>query len=280
MNMPFINFRALAAALLFALSLSAVVVTGNVAAQDPPSQLPKPAGHINDLAEALDPATRQRLETVLENLKQKIGVRVVVATIKTVGSQDLYDYSLRVANEWNVGAPASKDKSVLVLIAADTGKFFSQVSRSARLSLPYGVVGDMGLRIRQKIESAGLSGALVEGLRTFVNAAGEQGNFDFASLDTQSGEVQIAQQQRPRTVQTPVPEPSANPEPTPAATPESTATAAPTATPEATPAAVPTETPSPEASKTPTPAEQPIEIPIAKPTDAPVGSPAPSETAS
>jgi uncharacterized membrane protein YgcG/tetratricopeptide (TPR) repeat protein len=280
MNMPFINFRALAAALLFALSLSAVVVTGKVAAQDPPSQLPKPAGHINDLAEVLDPATRQRLETVLENLKQKIGVRVVVATIKTVGSQDLYDYSLRVANEWNVGAPASKDKSVLVLIAADTGKFFSQVSRSARLSLPDGVVGDMGLRIRQKIESAGLSGALVEGLRTFVNAAGEQGNFDFASLDTQSGEVQIAQQQRPRTVQTPVPEPSANPEPTPAATPESTATAAPTATPEATPAAVPTETPSPEASKTPTPAEQPTETPIAKPTEAPVASPAPSEMAS
>ena len=209
MNVPFINRRTIVCALLFALSLSPFAIAEKAGAQD--AQLPKPAGHVNDLADALDSASRQRLETVLENLKQKIGLEFVVIVIKSAGSQDLYDYSLRVANDWNIGAPATKDKSILLLVAADTGKFFTQISRSARPSLPEGVVGDMGQRIRQKIESGGVSSALIDGIRTFVNSVGEQANFDFASLDTGKGEAQIAQQQRPRTVQSPVPEPSANP---------------------------------------------------------------------
>src|SRR6185437_10003793 len=219
-------------------------------------------GHVNDLAEALDSASRQRLETVLENLKQKSGLQFVVVVIKSAGTQDLYDYSLHVANDWNVGAPATKDKSILLLIAADTGKFFTQISRGARPSLPEGVVGDMGQRIRQKIESGGVSIALFDGIRTFVNTVGEPAKFDFASLDTQNGEAQIAQLQRPRTVQSPVPEPSANPEPTPTVTPESiAAVATPTATPEATPSATPAETPTPEVRPSSTPAEQPTETP-------------------
>jgi len=269
MNMPFINRRAIVCALLFVLSLSTFALAEKVAAQD--AQLPKPTGHVNDLAEALDSASRQRLETVLENLKQKSGLQFVVVVIKSAGTQDLYDYSLRVANDWNVGAPATKDKSILLLIAADTGKFFTQISRSARASLPEGVVGDMGQRIRQKIESGGVSSALFDGIRTFVNSVGESAKFDFVSLDTQNGEAQIAQQQRPRTVQTPVPEPSANPEPTPTVTPESIPGVA-------TPSATPAETPTPEVRPSSTPAEQPTETP--KPTETPAASPQPSETPS
>ena len=276
MNVPFINRRTIVCALLFALSLSTLAIAENAGAQD--AQLPKPTGHVNDLADALESASRQRLETVLENLKQKIGIQFVVAVVKSAGTQDLYDYSLRVANDWNVGAPATKDKSILLLVAADTGKFFTQISRSARLSLPEGVVGDMGQHIRQKIESGGVGIALFDGIRTFVNAVGEPAKFDFASLDTGNGEAQIAQQQRPRTVQSPVPEPSANPEPTPAATPESTPTVA--ATPAATPSVAPTEMPSPEVSPRATPAEQPTETPTVKPTETPAASPEPSETPS
>src|SRR5207248_683709 len=144
-----------------------------------------------------------------------------------------------------------------VLGAADTGKFFGQVSSSASPSLPEGVVGDMGQRIRQKIESGGVSIALFDGIRTFVNSVGEQAKFDFALLDTQNGEVQIAQQQRPRTVQSPVPEPSANPEPTPTAT--SKATLAVTATPKPTEKVAgnsrPSRTPSNKSSASPAAAD-------------------------
>ena len=296
MNVPFINRRAIVCALLFALSLTAATVARNVGAQE--GQLPKPTGHINDLAESLDAATRQRLETVLENLQEKIGVQLVVVTIKSAGAEDLYDYSLRIANDWSIGAPATKDKSVLLLIATDTGKFFTQISRSARLSLPDGVVGEMGQHIRQKIESGGLSIALFDGIRAFVDSVGAPAGFNFVAIDPQGGETRIAHLQRPRTVKTPVPEPSANPEPTPSATPESSPMVAPAPTPESTPAATPestptteatpsatpsatpTETPSPEASASPTPTEQPSETPREKPSETPAASPEPSETPS
>ena len=87
MNVPFINRRTIVCALLFALSFTTFAIAENVGAQD--AQLPKPTGHVNDLADALDSASRQRLETVLENLKQKIGIQFVVVVIKSAGTQDL-----------------------------------------------------------------------------------------------------------------------------------------------------------------------------------------------
>src|SRR5262252_5485035 len=159
-------------------------------------RLPKRTGHINDFADVLDAATRERLEAVLEKLKEKTHVDFAVATIKSSGSEDLYDYSLAVANDWKVGAPASTDRSLLVLIAADNGKFFTQVTRGARIYLPEGLVGEMGQHIRETIAGGNLSNALVSGVRVFVDKLGEMHDFDFASLDPQRGET-IAQAQRP-----------------------------------------------------------------------------------
>src|SRR6185369_2448080 len=99
-----------------------------------------------------------------------------------------------------------------------------------------GLVGEMGQRIREKIKGGGYNEALLTGVRVFVDRLGEINNFDFASLDPKRGET-IAQAQRPRTIQSPISEPSVKPQPTPAAadsaTPRSEATATPTASVEA-----------------------------------------------
>src|SRR5206468_8174976 len=111
---------------------------------------------------------------------------------------------------------ASGDRSLLIVIATDNGRFFSQVTRGARIYLPEGLVGETGQRIREQIAGSGYGNALMTGVRVFVDRLGELHNFDFASLDPQRGE-NIAQAQRPRTVQSPVSEPSENPQPTPTA---------------------------------------------------------------
>ena len=145
-------------------------------------------------------APKERLEAVLEKLKDKTHLDFVVATIKTAGSEDLYDYSLAVANNWKVGAPAGLDRSLLIVIAADNGKFFSQVTRGARIYLPEGLVGEMGQRIREKTADGSYGNALMTGVRAFIDRLGQEHSFDFASLDPQRGE-NVAQAQRPRTVQ-------------------------------------------------------------------------------
>ena len=125
------------------------------------TQLPKPAAHLNDFAEAVEETTRQRLEKVLENLEQKTGVKFVVVTIKTADAKDLYDYSLQLANDWNVGAPASRDKSVLLLITSENGKFFIQASRPVRAYLPDGLIGEMALRLRPKLDAGSYNDGLL-----------------------------------------------------------------------------------------------------------------------
>src|SRR5947207_8298643 len=147
MRLPFLNHRAIIFATLVAILLAASITHSRAQTQD---RLPKRAGHINDFAEVLDVPTKERLEAILEKLKDKIHFDFVVATVKSTGGEDLYDYSLAVANDWNVGAPASADKSLLIVIAADNGKVFSQVSRGSRLYLPEGLVGEIGQRMRDK----------------------------------------------------------------------------------------------------------------------------------
>src|SRR5439155_19162786 len=127
------NGRVTVFAFLFAVICFSTVILRSRAQE---TQIPKPSAHLNDFGEVIETTTRQHLEKVLENLEQKTEVNLVVAIVKSTGASDLYDYSLKLANEWNVGAPASRGKSVLLVIAADNGRFFAQACKSARQDLP------------------------------------------------------------------------------------------------------------------------------------------------
>jgi uncharacterized membrane protein YgcG/tetratricopeptide (TPR) repeat protein len=263
MKSPFHNHRAVAFVALVAVVISTMLAPHSRAgAQE--QRLQKRAGHVNDFAEVLDAPTKERLEAVLENLKEKTKLDFVLATIKSSGTEDLYDYSLAVANDWRVGTPAGTDRSLLVVFAADSGRFFSQVTRGARIYLPEGLVGEMGQRIRDRV-GGGASSALMAGVRVFVDRLGERQSFDFASLDPKHGE-EIAQLQRPRTIQSPISEPTV----TAASTPEATvarAEATPTAEPSATVSVIPkpTATPSARAMESPSPTETPSATPAENP---------------
>jgi tetratricopeptide (TPR) repeat protein len=269
----FINGRAIALVLIA--SFVALIWCG-ASSRAQVKRQSRPRGHIADEAEVLDSTTKSRIEKVLDNLKQRTEIDFVIVTVKDTGAETLYDYSLHLANDWNIGSMASPNKSLLVLVTTDSGKLFTQVSRSARASLPDGLIGEMGLRIRAKVESGGYGSAVLTGVQAFVNGVGELHNFTFADLDT-PGDQQIARG-RPRVVGTPAPEvaekPASTPPPQPSETPAPQPMA--TATPEITPAATPTpdvtttrirvvETPpptaTPEPSLTPAPVSQPSETP-------------------
>lgn len=253
-------------------------------------RLPKPSGHVNDLAEVLDAPTRQRLEKILENLKARTSVDFVIVTVKSTGSEDIYDYSLRIANDWNIGVATSPKKTVLLAMAGDNGKFLAHISRGARADLPEGLIGDMGQRMRPKLESAAYGEGLLTGIKTFANGLGERNNFTFADLDQRSAEELVAEQQRPRTVASPAAQPTETPASRATETPAAEATATvspaasvaespqPTATPEASVSAQPQASETPVVA-TPSPAvpspsaAPPTESPAAQ-TATPVATPA------
>ncbi len=258
MKLPFSNYRAfLAGALFFALCIVAVI---NQSAGAQGRRLPKRDGHINDIAEIIDAATKQRLEKVLDNLQQKTGIDFVVATVKTAGNEDLYDYSVRIATSWNVG-PASREESLLLVFASNSGNFMTHVSSTARARVSDDLISQTGKTLREELGgTSAFSSALVAGLRTFVDQLGAKDNFNFAALDTQSsGDVAAVVRERRRTVDSPIAQPSENPQPTPVDSPLP-------------PAQMTATTPSPEPS--PSPSSVPTESPAALSSPAPVRSPA------
>lgn len=271
-TLPLINARAIAFALIVAV---VSVVWGGVGSRAQIKSQARPSGHIDDAADVLDPATKARLEKVLEKLKQRVGLEFVIATVKSAGQESLYDYSLRMANDWNVGAMASPNKSLLLLIAADNGKFFTHVSRMARNSLPDGLIGEMGARMRTRLEGGAYSQGVFAGVQAFVNGLGEINQFTFSDLETEV-DTQIARQQRPRVVKTPTAEVVESPTPPPTETPKPEPIASATQEPQ------PTATPVLE-SPQPTPTSEPSLTPVPQATSTPEVSPAasvaqPSET--
>lgn len=288
MKLPFINQRAVI--FVITLSLSASFWFGAHSGVHAQEQIAKQTGRVNDLGAVLDAATGPRLEKVLENLEQRTGIEFVIATVKSTGAEDLYDYSLRVARDWSIGVPTSPKKSILLVIASDNRKFLAQISKGARTDLPDGLMGEMGQRMRAKIESAGFSEGLVTGMKTFVDGLGERNNFTFADLDRRPAENLIAEQQRPRTVQSPVAEPTESPAVRVVETPTQPVTETPVPRATETPAARPTETPKPEptasvapAVESPQPLATPEALPSAKPSETPavtVTEPSPQTTES
>jgi uncharacterized membrane protein YgcG/tetratricopeptide (TPR) repeat protein len=287
----------LAASLLFSLA-------ARLPGQEQQSKLPERTGYVNDFAGIIDAATKDRLEAILAHFKQRAGIEFVVATVKTIGAEDVYEYSLRVARAWDVGVRSSPRKTLLLLVSTDEGRFFTQFSKAAQADLPDGLVGDLILRMRPRFQSGDFSGGLLAGIKSFTSTVGERQNFKFEDLDQPAAENVVASVTRPRTVEavaaseTPSPQPSETPSasetpapssPVPAATPSPTDTKtgepAATATPliTETPAASPSATPVPLPSETPTPPPveaQPQPTPSVSPEPVEVKTPQPVETAS
>lgn len=101
------------------------------------SPLPPPTGFVNDYANVFDGESKERLESALQELKDKSGVAFSVVTVETTGGQPIFDYSLAVAKGWGVGPKdASKGGGLLLLLATKDRKWHLQVSRGLEKDLP------------------------------------------------------------------------------------------------------------------------------------------------
>lgn len=93
-------------------------------------EVPYLGGRVNDLAEMLSPDTEARLEARLEALERERGSQVAVLTIPTLEGEVLEDFSLRVAETWQLGRGEFDDGALLLIVRDD---------RKMRLEVGYGL---------------------------------------------------------------------------------------------------------------------------------------------
>jgi tetratricopeptide (TPR) repeat protein/uncharacterized membrane protein YgcG len=179
--------------------------TVNSSAQEQ-TGLPARSGYINDFAGVLDENTKQRLEVVLGNLKERSGIEFGVATIQTTGARDIFDVSRDLANEWKLGARNSRNKSLLLVMAVNERTAFTQFSRSVQPDLPEGILGEVSQIMRGPLASGRFGLGLNDGVNHFIGALARK--VGFPSQDIQQTQVATAVATEPSPAPAPVAEPT------------------------------------------------------------------------
>lgn len=133
------------------------------------SQTPARSGFVNDFASSMDDQTKSQLGTLLENVKQKIGIEFAVVTVPTIAGREIFDVSRQFATDWNVGARNTAAKSMLLLLAVDEKDSLTQFSKSVQNDLPEAVLGEMRERIKTHLKTGDVAGGLNAAVRHFVN---------------------------------------------------------------------------------------------------------------
>lgn len=112
----------------------ALVIAALVAPLCAAREVPYLSSRVNDTADLIPAETEERIEEKLAALEGSTGAQMAVLTIASLEGEVLEEYSLRVAETWQLGR-AEQDDGLLLLIARD--------DRKMRLEVGYGLEGDL-----------------------------------------------------------------------------------------------------------------------------------------
>jgi uncharacterized protein len=110
-------------------SLAALLCAGVALAQQP---IPPSRARVTDTTGTLGAAARDALESKLAAFEQRKGAQIFVLMVPTTAPEAIEQYSLRVAEAWQIGR-GKIDDGVLLLIAKD--------DRRMRIEVGYGLEG-------------------------------------------------------------------------------------------------------------------------------------------
>jgi uncharacterized protein len=167
--------------------LTLVLVSSTANAQPTPKSpvpLPSPFNPIVDNAHIIDAQTRQHLETLYLNLKERADIEYAVLTVDTTDGQDIFDYSLAVARGWSIGPGSTKGQGLLLVVAVQDRKYYTQIGDHLEGDLPDGLAGQIQ---RDKLVPAFKQGRYSKGIQDTIDAyvatLAEQRGFDVAGID-------------------------------------------------------------------------------------------------
>ncbi len=103
---------------------------------------PKPKGLVNDFANVIPPAYKQKIAAVTGALFQQTGIPVVVVTMPDIGGAEYNDYANRLYKAWGIGKKG-EDKGVLIFVTVKERKMRIETGYGVEGILPDGLVGEI-----------------------------------------------------------------------------------------------------------------------------------------
>jgi uncharacterized protein len=170
--------------LLCALLLIVISARSQTPTPTPPVPPPVPFTPVLDNANVIDPQTRQRLEAIYENLKQRANIEFAVLTVPTTGDLDIFDFSLAVARGWGIGAKDGDRAAFLVVVAINDRKYFTQISRHLEGDLTDGMAGQIQReRLVPAFRQGNYSKGILDTIQAYVATIAEKRGFSIEGID-------------------------------------------------------------------------------------------------
>ena len=190
----------------FFTTAATVFLLGTASFADP--QLPQPAGMLNDFAGKLSPASKQQIETLLRNFRDRTGIEVAVVTIPFDDMQGypIEDYTLRLGRAWGLGRDAEK-RSLLLLVAIKPpdgqGRYHGatrlEVSRHLEGDVPDILAGELIRKMRADFGAGRFDQALTTGTQTILATLSQRLGMSVDGVDsTQAARQPVRQPARAR----------------------------------------------------------------------------------
>lgn len=156
-------------------------------------EVPALTGRINDYADVLDSGTESELTGYLKRLEDQTGIQLAVLTVPTIEDESIEGFSMRVAEEWQLGQEG-KDNGILITLAL--------AERKIRIEVGYGLEGVLtdaqsGLILRNAIipefKDGDYSAGVTAGVSNIVGLIlNDPELFDEDVLDEDSGSGTVA----------------------------------------------------------------------------------------
>lgn len=122
----------------------------------------RPQGYVTDLAGVIDPATRQKLETLSAEVEQKTGAQIAVVTVKSLDGRSKEDYSADLYKSLGVGSKKS-NRGVLLLVAPSERQYRIEVGYGLEPVINDARAGDVGRAMVPYLKSGDYSNAILIG---------------------------------------------------------------------------------------------------------------------
>lgn len=100
-------------------------------------------GYVTDIAGVLSQSAKDQLTALCTEVDQKAQAQIAVVTVKSLEGQSVTDYSFDLASRLGIG-PKSTNRGVLIFVAPNERKYWTQVAYGLEPILPDGKVGGFG----------------------------------------------------------------------------------------------------------------------------------------
>ena len=140
-----------------------------------------PQGYINDFAGVLNATTVEKVTAVSTEVDQKAKAQIAVVTIKTLEDDTAEDFANHLFQKWGVGAKGT-DRGVMVLLATDDHKYWTEVGYGLEPILPDGKVGGFGRSMVPLLRQGDYNGAVVQMVSQIAEVIAQDSHVSLDSL--------------------------------------------------------------------------------------------------